>query len=1093
MVMNTKIKRLILVIILFSITPFLFIYAPIAKDYSDVTGTYNTSINYDDFIIAADSFGTTSSANDIKIRGNECFVAAGSQGLLVLNITDPNHIEDLSTLGTSQDAISLDVEGNWAFIGTEGSGLTIINITDVENLEVISSGITSLNHYDLDVAGNYVYIAAGNDGLRIIDITDINTPTEVGSLSSFTNSRGIQVDGNLVYVADGNAGIRIVDVTDRHNPVLLNTIDTNDAKDVAIDGHRLYVADESGFICMVVNDYNNVETSYIGQRDGGYTDINYMDNFVFAVSESNTSVYTLDYGYSIEELNFNLSGGYKISVVDGVVAIAALDDGVSTTIFSETYDYADNFNPSYSFAVPGEGTGIEIRGEIAYISSLRTGLRIINISEIPTTSSYVYDEELDSNINVINDVIPVGYWKGVFDLTDIELQGNIAYVTSEGHGLRCVNVSNMTDPEEIGSFQTLLYGSMDNYFNLIEIDGDIAYIAAEKLGQHPYILSVNASDPVNPTLLDSYQIESQYDTRYIRDIQIENDYLYVFDTDVGSGDRLDENLTIRVLNISDPSNLNSISAYLAVEQEGTCFTMHDHKAYICYLSYPGDDMFNPPAEWGMPYLDVIDFSDVGNPSKLSTLDIFSELMSYDLYLYPQSIVAQGDELYISGEDKIIIFDIKHSASIEFIDNLIAQETAEMVVTSGRLYYPGELTLSFLQILNGPTNDVDGDGLHYLEEKELGTSFRKQDTDGDGLNDTIEFIYGLDPNLATAKESDTDSDQLTDYAEIKTYFTDPTLPDMDNDGYSDGIEISFGTNPADSARYPSKIYLYGMIILGVFFALAALASLISFIKAFKKPFLLRVFMTHSPGDFIRYNLKDIVKKIESVKETTPYIYDPDFDATSKEDRPSNLKQRDLQNSQVFVFLATDETLNSEESKQQLQYAKNNDLFIVPIKSESVEWGDMATLELHRELGVEFKMEDYEESTDEVLKFLINYQDDLTKLRDGLPKNKISFINFVERTYDLSAEMIYKVTKHLVKNGELSGAWTKNLNQFLNTKELKKRMKKMKKIVKTDDWMVLADKIGIHEDYIPYVNEIIDGRKSKETIRNSDLPEKRSEEK
>jgi len=63
-----------------------------------------------------------------------------------------------------------------------------------------------------------------------------------------------------------------------------------------------------------------------------------------------------------------------------------------------------------------------------------------------------------------------------------------------------------------------------------------------------------------------------------------------------------------------------------------------------------------------------------------------------------------------------------------------------------------------------------------------------DTDGDGLNDAEEMLYGTDPELV-----DTDEDGLDDHDEV-VRGTNPIDPDSDADGLSDGEEVALGTNP-----------------------------------------------------------------------------------------------------------------------------------------------------------------------------------------------------------------------------------------------------------------------------------------------------------
>lgn len=66
------------------------------------------------------------------------------------------------------------------------------------------------------------------------------------------------------------------------------------------------------------------------------------------------------------------------------------------------------------------------------------------------------------------------------------------------------------------------------------------------------------------------------------------------------------------------------------------------------------------------------------------------------------------------------------------------------------------------------SDMDGDGLTYEEELELGTDPSMADSDEDGLDDGEEADYG----------------------------TDPTVADSDGDTYLDGEEVEAGTNPTN---------------------------------------------------------------------------------------------------------------------------------------------------------------------------------------------------------------------------------------------------------------------------------------------------------
>lgn len=69
-----------------------------------------------------------------------------------------------------------------------------------------------------------------------------------------------------------------------------------------------------------------------------------------------------------------------------------------------------------------------------------------------------------------------------------------------------------------------------------------------------------------------------------------------------------------------------------------------------------------------------------------------------------------------------------------------------------------------------------------------------DTDSDGLTDEEEAQLGTYPD-----RSDTDGDDLNDFAEIKTYFSNPKNPDTDGDGFKDGDEVRNGYNPNGAGK------------------------------------------------------------------------------------------------------------------------------------------------------------------------------------------------------------------------------------------------------------------------------------------------------
>ncbi len=99
------------------------------------------------------------------------------------------------------------------------------------------------------------------------------------------------------------------------------------------------------------------------------------------------------------------------------------------------------------------------------------------------------------------------------------------------------------------------------------------------------------------------------------------------------------------------------------------------------------------------------------------------------------------------------------------------------------------------LLNALDSDSDNDGISDTNEHAgypvvimgvnttVTTDPYDNDSDGDGLSDGFESQMGLN-GMAV----DTDSDGLSDQAEIATWGTSPTVADTDGDGFSDGAEL-----------------------------------------------------------------------------------------------------------------------------------------------------------------------------------------------------------------------------------------------------------------------------------------------------------------
>jgi len=123
-----------------------------------------------------------SSFQDLEVRDDLLYTAAGKSGLLVFNISDvttsfkPFPFPEAQEITNSTNFLTLD--GNFAYMGLDGQGFAIINITDPNYLELLSIN-TRYQGYpfgekvrDIAIKDDYAFLAAYDSGLAVVDISN---------------------------------------------------------------------------------------------------------------------------------------------------------------------------------------------------------------------------------------------------------------------------------------------------------------------------------------------------------------------------------------------------------------------------------------------------------------------------------------------------------------------------------------------------------------------------------------------------------------------------------------------------------------------------------------------------------------------------------------------------------------------------------------------------------------------------------------------------------------------------------------------------------------------------------------------------------
>jgi hypothetical protein len=161
-------------------------------------------------------------------------------------------------------ANNVDANGGFAYVAAGANGLTVVNVNNPAAPVIVGSLDTPGNANDVRIIGNRAYVADGASGLRIIDVTNPAAPAALGFLDTPGEANDVIVSGNFAYVADGVAGVQIINISNPASPQLVRTVDTpGTARGVDIEGTTVVVADDAPAAGLRVIDVSNPSAATI--------------------------------------------------------------------------------------------------------------------------------------------------------------------------------------------------------------------------------------------------------------------------------------------------------------------------------------------------------------------------------------------------------------------------------------------------------------------------------------------------------------------------------------------------------------------------------------------------------------------------------------------------------------------------------------------------------------------------------------------------------------------------------------------------------------------------------------------------------------
>lgn len=233
-------------------------------DYGSGNGLRVYDISDPTNIVYVDYDGLTY-ASDIAIYGDVVFVADGSYGVYLYNISDPSILNVMGFFDVFDNVTALWVQGPHLYVVESLPGapvvasLYIYNIADIENEVQIGFSAVDAMFYDIYVDGDIGY-TADNSWMILYNLTDPTTPV----WTTWTNNDSYGVWGFGPYcLSTGTHGVSLYDSSDTTIPVPASSSypDATGGKQITIHGDYSYIANTTSLI--ILRHFESLADTYI--------------------------------------------------------------------------------------------------------------------------------------------------------------------------------------------------------------------------------------------------------------------------------------------------------------------------------------------------------------------------------------------------------------------------------------------------------------------------------------------------------------------------------------------------------------------------------------------------------------------------------------------------------------------------------------------------------------------------------------------------------------------------------------------------------------------------------------------------------------
>lgn len=521
------------------------------------------------------TFNNSTRYTDIALAGPLLYLAAGSDGMVVVDVSDPQNPVQIGAVDTPGYSVGIKLQSEIAYIA-DASGIHAIDIHDPKAPVIIGTFPTDGECFAIEISNQILYaVDSGFDinedyGLHIIQASDPANMVELSSIvfpASLNDKTEIIVQNDHLYVTISDLGLLTYDVS---NPALPSKLDSYlpqenapihqswAAQDMIINGSTAYVNFGTQISVLDISNPSSVLLLNEIIAPEYINDIAVAGPDLFLVTSSGT-VYIADplhQGQSPFIGYFNNPGWWQYDVeVQGTLAFVGTRTGL------QIIDISNPESPSFvgSYETNQYAYSVSVNGPYAYIASRTLGILIIDVDDpanpflVGSISQFIDFREIEVVGNIAYTVASNGALvivdasdpttprvDGILNQPglngDLHISGSTAYLANKSGGLRIIDVSDTSSPSLVGSYTTA------HWTSAVTVEGTTAYLCDTDTGLN----IVDISDPTKPSLMGTYDTGADGDV-----IQVQNGIVYIECT----------NYYMCILDATDPSNIKEIGRH----------------------------------------------------------------------------------------------------------------------------------------------------------------------------------------------------------------------------------------------------------------------------------------------------------------------------------------------------------------------------------------------------------------------------------------------------------------------------------------------------------------------------------------------------